>query len=91
MFLVISSNMFFLVFLSRVFCNTPRSDTGSIIFIITLYHIHNILKHIQHTLTQYLLIHILQYISHSTKYNTTPIHFQHIKLKNEQYTIINCE
>ena len=74
-----------------VFYNTSRSDTRSIIFIITLYHIHNILKHIRHTLIQYFLIHILQYISHSTKYNTILIHFQHIKLKNEQYTIINCE
>lgn len=90
MFLVISSNVF-LSFLSRVFCNTPRSDTGSIIFIIALYHIHNILKHIRHILTQYLFIHILQYISHSTKYNTTLIHFQHIKLKDKQSTIINCE
>lgn len=83
--------MFFLVFLSRVFCNTPRSDTGSIIFIITLYYIHNILKHIRHTLTQYLFIHILQYISHSTKYNTTFIHFQYIKLKDKQSTITDCE
>lgn len=90
MFLVISSNMFFLVFRVDV-CNTPRSDTGSIIFIITVYHIHNILKHIRHTLTQYLFIHILQYISHSTKYNTTLIHFQHIKLKDKQSTIINYE
>lgn len=51
--------MFLLVFEDETFYNTPRSDTRSIIFSITLYHIHNIPDHIRHTLTQYLFIRIL--------------------------------
>ena len=74
-----------------VFYNTSRSDTRSIIFIITLYHIHNISKHIRHTLTQYLFIHIPEYINYSTKYNTTLIDFQYITLEDEQSMIIDCE
>ena len=63
----------------------------SIIFIITLYHIHNISDHIKYTLPQYLFIHIPEYIRHSTKYNTTIIHFQYITLEDEQSMIIDCE
>lgn len=74
-----------------VFYNTSRSDTRSIIFIITLCHIHNILKHIRHTLTQYLFIYIPEYINYSTKYNTTLIDFQYITLEDEQSMIIDCE